>query len=38
MKYCRDVKSISTQLLVKKNLQVLLKSSTEHVPKNVMFN
>ena len=33
MKFCRIVKTVSTQLPVKKNLQILLKSSTEHAPK-----
>ena len=32
-KFCRAVKIISTQLLVKKNWQLLLSSSAEHAPK-----
>ena len=38
MKFCRVVKTINTQLLVKKNLQILLRSSTEHAPKSLICN
>ena len=38
MKFCGRVKAISTQLLIKKNLQILLKSSAGHALKNLIFN
>ena len=38
MKFYRIVKTVSTQLSVKKNLQIFSKVCTEHAPKNLMFN
>ena len=38
MKFCKIVKTVSTELLVKKNLQILLRSTTEHAPKNLILN
>ena len=37
IKFCWVVKAISSQLLVKKNLQIFLMSSAEHAPKNLIY-
>ena len=38
MKFCKIVKTVIIELLVEKNLQILLRSTTEHALKNLIFN
>ena len=38
MQFCRVVEAINIQLLMKKSLQIIQKSMTEHVQKNLIFN
>ena len=38
MKFCKIVKTVIIELLLEKNSQILPRSTTEHAPKNLIFN